>query len=217
MLINLRNAMMSGKRLPYDAEVEWVMGNTKAYIDVGVKGASDISIYLKVIAATTGNAIPLGVGRDGSYPRIICFMHWLCSDFYSSNRSGGRAYRSEPRISIGDTAEFWGNRSYREIKVNGVSVAYNNSSVTQDFTTTGNINIFRSPNQTSVDGGNGDVKFVAAQIYKSDICIRDFRPVRAGDAGAIYDRANPDGGPLGNGLYLSATSTPLTSGPDKNA
>ena len=33
---------------------------------------------------------------------------------------------------------------------------------------------------------------------------------------APYDRVNPTGGPSGNGLYGSATSTPLVAGPDKN-
>lgn len=45
MLINLRNAMMSGgKLLPYDAEVEYLATNgiDRPYIDTGVKGAGDV-------------------------------------------------------------------------------------------------------------------------------------------------------------------------------
>lgn len=37
----------------------------------------------------------------------------------------------------------------------------------------------------------------------------------ASAVGYLYDRANPTGGPLGNGLYGSATATPLVAGPDK--
>ncbi len=44
----------------------------------------------------------------------------------------------------------------------------------------------------------------------------DLVPVRVGTVGYLYDRANPTGGPSGNGLYGSATGTALVAGPDKN-
>lgn len=44
--------------------------------------------------------------------------------------------------------------------------------------------------------------------------LRDYIPVRVGTVGYLYDRANPTGGPLGNGLYGSATDTPFIAGPD---
>ena len=46
------------------------------------------------------------------------------------------------------------------------------------------------------------------QIYDDSTLVRDFIPVRVGSGssavGYLYDRANPDGGPLGNGLYGNA-------------
>ena len=36
MLINLRNALMTGKRLPYDAEVEYLESTGTQYINSGL-------------------------------------------------------------------------------------------------------------------------------------------------------------------------------------
>jgi hypothetical protein len=36
MLINLRNALMAGKRLPYDAEVEYLESTGTQWVDTGV-------------------------------------------------------------------------------------------------------------------------------------------------------------------------------------
>lgn len=55
-----------------------------------------------------------------------------------------------------------------------------------------------------------------AKLISESVIVRDFVPVRVGTAGFLYDRANPTGGPSGNGLYGSATSTPLVAGPDRN-
>lgn len=43
---------------------------------------------------------------------------------------------------------------------------------------------------------------------------RDFIPVRIGYVGYMYDRANPESGPSGNGLYGNITSGVLNAGPD---
>ena len=46
MLINLRNALMARKRLPYDAEVEYLESTGTQYIDTGVVGRFDTVVEL---------------------------------------------------------------------------------------------------------------------------------------------------------------------------
>ena len=46
MLINLRNALMAGKRLPYDAEVEFLESTGTQYIDVDASKVATASRYV---------------------------------------------------------------------------------------------------------------------------------------------------------------------------
>lgn len=51
-------------------------------------------------------------------------------------------------------------------------------------------------------------KMYSAKLSINSTLVRDYIPVRVGSGssavGYLYDRANPDGGPLGNGLYGNA-------------
>jgi len=44
--------------------------------------------------------------------------------------------------------------------------------------------------------------------------VRDFISVRANGVGAFYDRANPTGGPNGNGMYYNNGTGTFSIGPD---
>jgi len=62
-------------------------------------------------------------------------------------------------------------------------------------------------------------RWYGAKIYKAGALVRDYIPVRVGSGanavGYLYDRANPTGGPLGNGLYPNSGSGAFVVGPDK--
>jgi hypothetical protein len=77
---------------------------------------------------------------------------------------------------------------------------------------TATIWLFWANDASSLRGASAIYSF---QILVNGVLVRDFIPVRIGQVGYLFDRANPTGGPLGNGLYGSATSTPLVAGPDK--
>jgi hypothetical protein len=53
------------------------------------------------------------------------------------------------------------------------------------------------------------------RIYYAKIGALDLVPVRIGNVGYMYDKANPTGGPLGNGLYPNAGTGNFILGPDK--
>ena len=47
MLINLRNALMAGKRLPYDAELEYLESTGTQYIDTGVVPTNTTGCFIR--------------------------------------------------------------------------------------------------------------------------------------------------------------------------
>jgi hypothetical protein len=64
-------------------------------------------------------------------------------------------------------------------------------------------------------------RYYSLRITNGEDVLSDFQPVRVGSGssavGYIYDKANPTGGPLGNGLYGNSGTGAFTIGPDKNA
>lgn len=65
MLINLRNALMAGRRLPYDAEVEYLESSGTQYIDTGVVWESVTTAKIEVTVQytqTSGRQITCGAG-----------------------------------------------------------------------------------------------------------------------------------------------------------
>ena len=81
MLINLRNALMTGKRLPYDAEVEYIESTGTQYIDTGftVEGISLMRVDFQYTSFTApdGIATQNGVIRQVSGSRYNQFVYCL--------------------------------------------------------------------------------------------------------------------------------------------
>ena len=88
MLINRRNALFGGKRLPYDAEVEWVYMPYGSYLNTGFYGVdySDFDISLTVKA-------------DG-YPEAAATLVGAYGTSTSGGRSGGVIIRQYPSGTI---------------------------------------------------------------------------------------------------------------------
>jgi hypothetical protein len=65
------------------------------------------------------------------------------------------------------------------------------------------------------------MRIYSAKFYDGTTLVRDLIPVRVGSGssavGYLYDKANPTGGPLGNGLYGNSGSGAFVIGPDANA
>ena len=65
MLINLRNALMGGKRLPYDAEVEYLESDGNQWFDVEIPYGSNTGIYADFIMLEASGFL-FGATRMGS-------------------------------------------------------------------------------------------------------------------------------------------------------
>ena len=196
--------------LPYDAEVEYLESTGTQYVDTGVvpNGATDIDITYSVAALTSNNNIAL----------------------YGCVASGRGFFSGLAIYGTGNMNMYFIN--YADSPVQGLSLAYlsqyrdwtdgttyhhNNQSatVTAQTATSLSMPIFARRNASGVIERIGTMRVYACKVFSSGTLVRDYIPVRVGTSGYLYDKANPDGGPLGNGLYPNAGTGAFVIGPDK--
>jgi hypothetical protein len=215
MMIAARNAfLMGGAKLPYDAEVEYLESTGTQYIDTGVvpNGAMDIDITYSVTAFTPSNNIALygcvasgrgffgGLARYGTDNANVYFVNYVDSPVQGLSFEFSTQYRD------------W---------TDGTTYHHNNQAVTvmAQTATSLSMSVCARRSASGVIERIGTMRVYACLIYSSGVLVRDFIPVRVGNGssavGYLYDRANPTGGPLGNGLYPNAGTGAFVIGPDK--
>jgi len=206
--------------LPYDAEVEYVESTGAQYVDTGVAPTPTLSLdcsgyfpnavpgarFGSRVSATSECFYVLGVTSNGVDVERFSF---------GSSGTGAQLQRyADPkplRRFVLDAASKSALLEYAD----GTSGAFSFSQSAfagsyPVFLLAANLNGEAS---FSITG----TRLSACRILDGSTLVRDLAPVRVGTVGYLYDRANPTGGPLGNGLYGSATSTPLVAGPDKGS
>lgn len=203
--------------LPYDAEVEYVESSGTQYIDTGLNADSGLGCDMSMAfpdASMNGN-YTFGVLKitGGTYVR---YHASFLAGPPSLNLYLGRGTVIAASVAASPGTGDWHRFTY-DPQTQTASVD-NSSGSTSDLGTwdTGmDVTLFgrRDSNGTL---GLSRIRVRYAKFYRSGSLVRDFIPVRVGTTGYLYDRANPTGGPLGNGLYGSATGTALAAGPDKN-
>lgn len=209
MLINLRNALMAGKRLPYDAEVEYLAFERALksvyYIDLPGGDFPGLGCHILCMTLDThhnNNLSPLG------WPKGCTYTDYMYCSLYSNTGF----HQDAPK----DTTIEWyahddGMRQKSWLKANGV-VGSNPAPIDRERIDIAPVDYFRligaENNQYYVRQGR--VYFI--RIYNFDDLIYDFIPVRftnelGQSEGAMYDRANPtvgmnpDGSARTDGLY----------------
>lgn len=212
--------------LPYDAEVDYVASTGAQYVDTGIiPTLSDaVSVDADMVLTTINtndNNILFGSYYDNNVAGTSTVFQSRIFAFVDSSRkariayggaaSGTVAVSANERLSV--SAQFAPGNS--RLLVNGVQSSASSSSPT--ILPNIAIWIFRAAyGISSVAVSPCSARLYSLTITVNGTIVRSFVPVRVGTAGYLYDRANPTGGPLGNGLYGSATATPLVAGPDKN-
>ena len=194
MLINLRNALMTGKRLPYDAEVEYLETAGGQYINTGVKIYNDTSVtvawYSNYSTSTSSNFF----GSNSSSER-----------FYFREYNGGASY------SLGG---WWTNTSTSvvgthtiEMSNGGISIDGVSSARAGDSKTgTGTFYLFDVPPYGYAPSG---MRCYSCKIYQNNTLVFDAIPVRKGTVGYLYDRVSGK-------LFGNAGTGDFVAGPDKN-
>lgn len=201
MLINLRNALMAGKRLPYDAEIEYLESTGTQWIDTGFIPTSGTSVEIGYKTADAQLNTVLFGRRVAYNNKTYCI--WANANGkirfdYALNTTDNK---DGPNSIVGS----WVGVSKRKERnfVNGIEYTPNE---TKTFACDGNAYLFGMNNNGTADW------LVSAQvaycrIYENGVLVRDFIPVRRGTVGYLYDRVTRK-------LFGNAGTGDFTCGPD---
>ena len=191
MMIAARNAMMmrGGAPLPYDSEVEYLASTGTEYVNLtNAFGGHTIVATIKWCPlSTTSNKFIFGGGQNSS-PQTRVGVNGSSNPFVTPN---------------GDTAYIYiNNKSAITEQVNGQHLTVVTASLTPQY-------VFAFCQEwRRVPDGIITARLLGLTITENDATAMDFIPVRVGSGssarGYLYDRANPTGGPQGNGLYGNA-------------
>ena len=178
--------------LPYDAEVEYVQSDGTNWVETDyVPTSGAFAVDMTALEPVNGFMMFFGAYISNS------------NRFYATNNSG-----SNVQISWQFGTARPGSTFFPDVKKTKTSYVFSDN--THPFY------VFYMSNNPSLSFHPAYARFASAQFWDADNNLAlDLISVRVGTAGYLYDRANPTGGPSGNGLYGSATSTALVAGPDK--
>lgn len=202
--------------VPYDAEVDWVEATGEQWVDTLCAVTADTRIEATWRQTSVDIQQRLFGVNDGLGAVFACYLNnngvWAVN---TGTQSGG-AIGSAVQTGIDYSGTF--NLSTGVCTINGTT----RSNGGTPFNSANTIPIFARRNTGTVQLTYlAEMRLMSFGIYRGGVLVRDYIPVRVGSGasavGYLYDRANPTGGPLGNGLYGSATATPLEAGPDANA
>lgn len=199
MLINLRNALMTGKRLPYDAEVEYLesTGNS-AWIDSGIPNTANISATATAQCPSSSGTLDMYLFGSGWGANRSAVYGIVFSDYWSANGNcmlmtrGGTGASFSPSMGatiVGDgkihSFTYTATDASSSISVDGGTAFAITTTRSADGTTYG---IFGPRNQGTT---SGTARLYALKIYDANnVLIRDYIPVRKGTVGYLYDRVS---------------------------
>ena len=203
MLINLRNAMMAGKRLPYDAELEYLESTGTQWIDTGYVPTADDSFYCRVKQNIIQDQAFWGLAG-------VAYLFW---NGVATNNS---TFGGHPAIGNGRVNDVnpLGDTNWHEILCQPSGILVDGIQITMQVTAQA-----QSPLNTvalfaravnSAGGGvakNGQGRISAFKVERNGVLVRDFIPVRRGTVGYLYDRVSKR-------LFGNAGTGDFVLGPD---
>ena len=211
MLINLRNALMTGKRLPYDAEVEWLYNSgLTQYINTGIVPTvnTEVSLTFDIVERPASTKIFGGTDipndADAAYV-ILRHDSSQAADTYSFRVNHNNAINVS--LPVGTHTVTMNKYGTRSLIVDG-----NNAGT---FTGALAVNLpmylfCRNSNGTAQTQYSMPIKLRALQIKDANgTLVRDYIPVRKGTVGYLYDRVSGK-------LFGNAGTGDFVVGPDKS-
>jgi hypothetical protein len=177
------------KPVPYDAEVEYLESDGTQYIDTGIYPADGLSFDLEAALMTNSSALTYSLfgGRNRMGGSDGQCSWWNIADFYfygwgNNNDSGGRVTRN---FTVGTQYAFHVDKT--GITIDGTR----QTTFTQQTAPTETdypIYLFNSNNGGTLDTRVGDFRVYGFTIKNNGVTVRDFRPVRVGTTGYLFDR-----------------------------
>ena len=198
-LLNLRNALMTGKRLPYDAEVEYLESTGTQWIDTGVYASLSTVVQLCFLnVAQTGNLI-FGTynSNDNADYRLFNAAQGLYFDAY------GRRLQMDSALNMNIWRELELGNFYVKDLATGEELLRGTTGTDKlpDATLTLNHYVNGSTQQNSKN------RWAHVKIYQNGVPVRDYIPVRKGTVGYLYD-------PVTGKLFGNAGTGDFVLGPD---
>ena len=213
--------------LPYTSKVEYLQFTGTQYIDTGLvptfttgttRPICEVGGRMELAAFNANGALAL-FGSSLVTPRLAAII----SNATTVRIGGGNGLRNttiDPGISLNTPFTFrfrfpaTGNRTFW---LDGVQYDGGSGQPGPTGTPIYIIGSRRGPASSETYGTylpQGKLYSAYIKDGTSYMLVRDFIPVRVETVGALYDQANPTGGPNGNGLYYNAGSGSFTLGPD---
>ena len=200
---------VSATPLPYDAEVEYVESTGTQYIDTGVVldyPGVDSAVEGEVLFTSTDNRQLMG----WNYGSFIGVNNGVMDGTASTVAANMWHTMRVERVWAGDSSTI---RKWLDGVKAREGTAGSGSPVQYKFIAFG----LQANNPPFSYMCKARVRRLRA--YRAGVLVLDLRPVRVGSGanavGYLYDRANPTGGPLGNGLYPNSGTGAFVVGPDK--
>jgi len=199
MLINLRDALMTGKRLPYDAEVEYLESTGTQYVNTGVlidTSTDTVEIAFMPHTETSGYQAYYGTDETGN------------GQFSLRKNTNGNNIQvlKNTAVSAGITAdEKWHTVKVTPNKaiVDGVDIALTQS----DAQYTKSLMLFARITTADTITAYAKCRIASFKIYRNGTLVRDLIPVRKGTVGYLYDRVSGK-------LFGNAGTGDFVVGPD---
>ena len=198
------------KRLPYDAEIEYLESTGTQWIDTGVILDSMSSVLLDYqLTATAQSRAGLFGGLVQTGLTIFRFGSLISSSSDRRLECGYGTGNVYYQYAAQDLSRHVIEQRTNEYYVDGV-LTYSFPAATFSANTSAPLLNFTYVNYVAAKA-----RCFSSRWWQGGVLVRDFIPVRVGSVGYLYDRANPTGGPLGNGLYGNAGTGAFVVGPDK--
>ena len=206
----------AGKRLPYDAEVEYLESTGTQYINTGIPTSATIRLQLTYKYTSTSAAVAGGIGVSGGLGGSASnpTRFFINKDAYA-----------QYNVGIGDAVDHFGSfdTALHTLTLDAQSKTFtvDNTSytlATTSFTGGFEIPLFARRNSSGV-GNFSSGQLYSCKIWDNGVLVRDLIPVRKGMTGALYDRRgvggmNPDGSARNDGMYFNAGTGDFVLGPD---
>lgn len=194
MMIALRNALLGNKRLPYDAEVEYLEADNvgleiqqpvRGVIDTGIVPNLDTDVWecdaQFVQFGTTAGCWGCTENRFAFGRGSVSWSDWYFGLGNTNNRTGN-AYDNQRHIFRLDGPN-------RRLTID--STTYNGSGViVSGYNLTAAIFNRNTTSGITYRADNARSRCYSAKFYRNGVLIQDLIPVRIGAEGAMYDKVS---------------------------
>lgn len=207
MMINRRRAY-GGKSLPYDAEVEYIQTDGKAFIDTGIKTSSNLTFDLNLYIPSHGTqSVWMFGSRLSGNSKQMAYLNDPAHNAMDWRYEARPATRT-PILSPGN----YNFKNTASVNVLNINDTITLSAPSATFTSNYNfyllaLNVAGAPAKNNI--GNG-ARIMPSWIYLSGVLVRDYIAVRKDGVGYLYDKVSGE-------LFGNANSEGAFSyGADKN-